>query len=739
MSTSTTVNYLSASLQMSANGEVTHQNCYKIGNFILLGGGTGQGHVKFILSYLDAFSLTRFMETSFIKQVCNEYGNMAVEESCKDQLSRYKWKEANKLHLNFSGQLKPKEGDYFVNIVCQRGKCREARILVETIYRDKINVLSHEGFYQITGLGVAARNGNRKMVELLLKKGADVNKADNKGRTPLWFALGGWGRAQNYSKLQGYKETINLLLNHGADVKKEDVDSGITPLFIVIRDQQRKQELKMNMVELLLKKGADVNKAIKNYRRTGLIVASERGNIEMVNFLLKKGAEIDKADNEGRTALWFAAFDGNGEMVELLLKKGADVNKADDEGRTPLWFASQNGKIDTVKLLLNCKTIEINKADNRERTPLHISTTEDKKEIVDLLLNKGADVNKADIEGRTALMIAVSKGYTGIVQSLLNKGADVNKDCGTYRGRTALKIAMESRKDEIAGLLLNCKTIDVNKATTNENTTVLHCMLLKFRFNMVKLLLENDADVDKATSSGKTPLMLVTCYQGTKYTIKPYVELLLENGADVNKEDCLGETVFMMASKNDDKEIVELLLNHKKEIDVNKEYTTCDDYLKSIGDTALMLAIKHCYTEIVELLLNHEKTKEKIDVNKVNMYGKTSLMFAITHCHWEITELLLNKGADFDKADQFGWTALMLAIKHRRIKIIGLLLNKGADVNKTTTNGETALTLATESPHIKIIELLSDPAVGINTDNEKLTLQLLRDNVDRVNKKRKRS
>ena len=64
----------------------------------------------------------------------------------------------------------------------------------------------------------AAYGGHVETVQLLLSAGADKDKADNDGKTPLIRAAG-----------EGHIETVRLLLSAGADKDKADSD-GKTPL-----------------------------------------------------------------------------------------------------------------------------------------------------------------------------------------------------------------------------------------------------------------------------------------------------------------------------------------------------------------------------------------------------------------------------------------------------------------------------------------------------------------------------
>jgi ankyrin repeat protein len=70
-----------------------------------------------------------------------------------------------------------------------------------------------------TNLHKAAFDGNAERVKELLKKGADPNTKDKKGRTPLHWA----------APYKGHVEVVKLLLEHGADPNIKN-KYGRTPL-----------------------------------------------------------------------------------------------------------------------------------------------------------------------------------------------------------------------------------------------------------------------------------------------------------------------------------------------------------------------------------------------------------------------------------------------------------------------------------------------------------------------------
>ena len=148
-------------------------------------------------------------------------------------------------------------------------------------------------------LCLAARNDNPKEVELLLKKGANVDvKCDD--WTPLHIAAS-----------EGYEEVIPILLEHGANVNAEApaLDGPFTPLHL----------------------------------------AAEYGWQHIVLILLQHDANTDAKTREGKTPLHLAADKGYDRVVARLLESGANANAKDDEGKTPLnvveehWWHNTNG------------------------------------------------------------------------------------------------------------------------------------------------------------------------------------------------------------------------------------------------------------------------------------------------------------------------------------------------------------------------------------------------------------
>jgi ankyrin repeat protein len=86
---------------------------------------------------------------------------------------------------------------------------------------------------------VAALGGERELAELLIAKGANIDAADRKGKTPL-----------SHAAYSGYKELAELLISKGANVNAID-NKGRTPLDWANYSRHK------DLVELLIRHGGE--------------------------------------------------------------------------------------------------------------------------------------------------------------------------------------------------------------------------------------------------------------------------------------------------------------------------------------------------------------------------------------------------------------------------------------------------------------------------------------------------
>jgi len=105
------------------------------------------------------------------------------------------------------------------------------------------------------------------------------------------------------------------------------------------------------LVRHLLARGADVE---GGRWITPLSSAAEHGNIEIMTLLLDRGAAVNKVPSaDTSTPLIDAAGEGWTEAVRLLLDRGAAVNAVDGAGWTPLHYAALHARTEVASLLLS--------------------------------------------------------------------------------------------------------------------------------------------------------------------------------------------------------------------------------------------------------------------------------------------------------------------------------------------------------------------------------------------------
>ena len=259
-----------------------------------------------------------------------------------------------------------------------------------------------------TPLLIACQKGQLEMaLELLKQEGIDVNKANKEGTTPLiWACQNDFGVA------------IELLKQKDIDVNKAENDA-ITPLYVACHNENFEITR-----ELLKQKGIRINAASIN-RVTPFFIACQMGNQKIVRELLNnKGLNINKPNIDGITPLLMACHEGHIEVVrKLLSQENINANQATIEGTTPLHAACNMGHINIVKLLFKSKHfIAINSTTIKNNTPLHTAClshhNHGKKELFEILLSKGANITYKNNRGETAFNIAVNKKNVVAIETI---------------------------------------------------------------------------------------------------------------------------------------------------------------------------------------------------------------------------------------------------------------------------------------------------------------------------------
>jgi ankyrin repeat protein len=208
---------------------------------------------------------------------------------------------------------------------------------------------------------------------------------------------------------------------------------------------------KIEVVKSLIDTGVDINTTNSN-GFTSLILASERCHTEIIELLVKAGADVNLKDGRyGSTALIFATYHDCEEIVKLLIKAKSDTNIVNEDGNSALIMASKYKFTNIVKILINAGANVNAKDAQNGNTALIYASDNSFEENVKLLIKEKSDINLVNKDGNSALMVASTNGFIEIVKILLNSKADIN--IKNDDGKTALSLAYENRHNEIINLL----------------------------------------------------------------------------------------------------------------------------------------------------------------------------------------------------------------------------------------------------------------------------------------------
>lgn len=144
-------------------------------------------------------------------------------------------------------------------------------------------------------------------------------------------------------------ESVKLLLAAGVSV--EDRNGGVfSPLTTAIRERHK------DIVEYLLEEaGADPNSPGEHLPIIKALRRHEAEDTEVIELLLRKGADPNKI-YRGHSAIIQAVEMGDALVLRLLIEKwGVDLDAVDDSGRTPMEIAEMRGWDEGTEILLRGK------------------------------------------------------------------------------------------------------------------------------------------------------------------------------------------------------------------------------------------------------------------------------------------------------------------------------------------------------------------------------------------------
>ncbi len=418
-----------------------------------------------------------------------------------------------------------------------------------------------------TPLHYAAEKGNREIAELLIARGCDVNPLTVRGRTPLmlldryghekmrelFLQNGAWDIELNsieQTPLHKAAEESNIsemqrLLKEGRIIIDFPDENGDTPLSLALKSGSDRAVL------FLLDQGADIQGNGTGRSPLTLAVSRQR-SLFLLEAMLDRGAGNDEdsspleeavlMEDLERTAfllerdftvtpgiLKAALKYGSPEVQEALIPYASWEEMEEGPFLTVLERAVSDGNVSLVQDLLNRRGKALpGNTGNMAHNPLVAAARyADSSEMMDMLVNAGASLESKDQNGWDLFLFTFREDHSEVLAYLLDHYPFPEEETRKQISDWLLYECIDSLAVESTRMLLNrgsdIHTTFADPSQTNEKASVLHLIgngrgfkrddkpledreIQDLQKQMIRLLVEQGADLDAEETTGQTPL-----------------------------------------------------------------------------------------------------------------------------------------------------------------------------------------------------------------------------------------
>ena len=246
-----------------------------------------------------------------------------------------------------------------------------------------------------------------KLLDLLLKAGADINIKQQFGISDLMFATE-LGDIELFKLLAKYNPNIETMTDKGKNLFTNAMDYGNYELAFYLLKEYPYFRKNIDYCSRDIQEPSKVSSLLGKFL--------EKHDIEKIKEMIEMGANINsKTAMKGITALIIAIETEDEDFIKFVLKKGADVNiKIENK------YLEIPGYIEFLE-----KYGDFVDTANNGITPLMKACIIENLEIIKLLIEKyGAEINaQNDIQRWTALDFAMVTKNTKVIEYLKSKGA----------------------------------------------------------------------------------------------------------------------------------------------------------------------------------------------------------------------------------------------------------------------------------------------------------------------------
>ena len=229
---------------------------------------------------------------------------------------------------------KNKDGDTPLSLAVKRGYPEIVKMLLDNgadfNFKDELgNTLIHKSMF-------LPFEKFSPIISTLLSKGLSIDTKNFAGNTVLYDVA-------TLMAFIEWQEKLNFLITIGADLEAKN-NKGETPLLYALRARGSYASIK-NIIE----SGAKIDARTHEGKTALHYVADYQKDLDafknIINLLIEKGLDINVPDYKGDTVLHIIArkLSESKEAINFLIQKGANPNIKNYDGKTPLELAREKG------------------------------------------------------------------------------------------------------------------------------------------------------------------------------------------------------------------------------------------------------------------------------------------------------------------------------------------------------------------------------------------------------------
>lgn len=433
-----------------------------------------------------------------------------------------------------------------------------------------------------------------------------------------------------------------------------------------------------------------INIEIENdQEETAIFYAIHAKNSAILQILINNKIDINHLNIHKRTALQDAVISANNRIVNYLIQVTRALDNCDIHGNNLIFDAVANGNIEIIKKVGSLKELNINQVNRDGNTILHKDLVTGNNELALLLMELGANPTITDKDGKNFLFYAISKGIKNIdlIEKALELGCNIN-----------------SRSNKNKTLLMESINYFLKTPKEEIETRADH-------LEMIKELIRLGISINAVDNNNENALFLAT-----KSEDRELINTFFEDDykIDLNQQNNQGDTVLLILALNGIRNIDLLKLYLKKGANPDLLNNSGKSLVEILIDIILYSENRKPLDFEYEILLNEDAEyanvletilkSHNVDINMLNSKHEPLFFDSIVHFNFKLFKLLRIKNINLNQKDKDGNNIIfklmdyndknLIKDKKLYLNTIKSLINAGVDINAKNNEGLTALHIA---------------------------------------------